>query len=326
MSFEASLLARLQALASQGQRPVIGLNGPVGAGKSTLARRLAQQAAGLGLRLAVASIDDAYLPWQPRLQAMAGNPFGVDRVPPGSHEPGVLVECIDQWRQGSQWHRDSQWHQDSQWCQNSQWRQNSSGHAGSQGFKGSPGLLRLPRFDKRLRQGAGDRCGFSEELADGLLLEGWLIGCRPLGAGQIRAASGAAPSLAGAPVLSSAEWDWLPRWDQALESYQPLWQRLDGLWLLWPNDWRLPRRWRFQAEAQQRRAGGGWLSGTRLDQLVRSSLVSLPPQLYLQPLLAGADQVQLLDRRRRCQWQGPGRDFDPSQVPLDRLGKAKPPG
>jgi len=308
MSFEASLLARLQVLASQGQRPVIGLNGPVGAGKSTLARRLAQQAAGLGLRLAVASIDDAYLPWQPRLQAMAGNPFGVDRVPPGSHEPGLLVECIDQWRQGSQ-------------C-----RQDGQGQTDSQGRNDSPGLLRLPRFDKRLRQGAGDRCGFTEELADGLLLEGWLIGCRPLGAGQIRAASGAGPSLEGAPVLSSAEWDWLPRWDQALESYQPLWQRLEGLWLLWPNDWRLPRRWRFQAEAQQRRAGGGWLSGTRLDQLVRSSLASLPPQLYLQPLLAGVDQVQLLDRRRRCRWQGPGRDFDPSQVPLDRIDKAKPLG
>jgi D-glycerate 3-kinase len=282
MSFEATLLARLLSLAEQGQRPVIGLNGPVGAGKSTLARRVAQQAAERGLRLAVASIDDAYLPWQPRLQAMANNPFGVDRVPPGSHEPGLLVDAIDQWR-----------HQ-------------------------SDGLLRLPRFDKRLILGAGDRSGFSQEAADGLLLEGWLLGCRPLGDQQIKAATGSAPSLAGSPCLSVDEWAWLPRWDQALEAYQPLWQRLNGLWLLWPMDWRLPRRWRFQAEAQQRRQGGGWLSGTRIDQLVRSSLASLPPELYQQPLLAGADQLQLLDRRRRCLWQGPGREFDPSQALLNR--------
>ena len=282
MSFEATLLSRLLSLAQQGQRPVIGLNGPVGAGKSTLARRIAQQAAERGLRLAVASIDDAYLPWQPRLQAMADNPFGVDRVPPGSHEPGLLVDAIDQWR------------------------------------RQSDGLLRLPRFDKRLIQGAGDRSGFSQEAADGLLLEGWLIGCRPVGDQQIKAATGSAPSLAGSPWLSADEWAWLPRWDGALEAYQPLWQQLNGLWLLWPMDWRLPRRWRFQAEAQQRRQGGGWLSGTRIDQLVRSSLASLPPELYQQPLLAGADQLQLLDRRRRCLWQGPGREFDPSQALSNR--------
>jgi D-glycerate 3-kinase len=282
MSFEATLLSRLLSLAQQGQRPVIGLNGPVGAGKSTLARRVAQQAAEQGLRLAVASIDDAYLPWQPRLQAMAGNPFGVDRVPPGSHEPGLLVDAIDQWR------------------------------------RPNDGLLRLPRFDKRLIQGAGDRSGFSQEVADGLLLEGWLIGCRPLGSQQISAITCSGPSLAGSPWLSVDEWAWLSRWDQALEAYQPLWQRLNGLWLLWPVDWRLPRRWRFQAEAQQRRQGGGWLNGTRLDQLVRSSLASLPPELYQQPLVAGADQLQLLDRRRRCLWQGPGRGFDPSQALLNR--------
>ena len=277
MSFEASLLAKLIELARLGQRPVIGLNGPVGAGKSTLARRLAGQAAAQGQRLAVASIDDAYLPWQQRLQALAGNPFGVDRVPPGSHEPALLVEAIDQWRNDGD------------------------------------GQLHLPRFDKRLRQGAGDRSGFSQDVADGLLLEGWLIGCRPLGSPAIEAARGSAPTLAGSPELSPQEWQWLPRWDQALEAYQPLWQRLDGLWVLWPIDWRLPRRWRFQAEAAQRRGGGGWLPGSSLNRLVRSSLASLPPELYLQPLWAGADQLQLLDRCRRTVWEGPGRAFDPSQ-------------
>ncbi len=296
MSFEASLLAKLIELVRQGKRPVIGLNGPVGAGKSTLSRRLANQAATQGLRLAVASIDDAYLPWEPRCQAMVGNPFGVDRVPPGSHEPGLLVEAIDQWRSDSPWRRDS------------------------------PGLLSLPRFDKRLRQGAGDRCGFSQESADGLLLEGWLMGCRPIGDRQIGAARAVEPRLLGSPVLSPAEWAWLPHWDQALGPYQSLWQRLDGLWLLWPLDWRLPRRWRFQAEAQQRRQGGGWLRGSRLDQLVRSSLASLPPELYLLPLVAGADQLQLLDRRRRSLWEGPGWDFDPSQANLERLKSGKPPG
>ena len=288
MSFEASLLTRLVALVRQGEFPVIGLNGPVGAGKSILARRLAQQAAAQGLNLAVASIDDAYLPWHPRLLAMAGNPFSVDRVPPGSHDPGLLVESIVGWRRGRQ------------------------------GGTSSPGLLRLPRFDKRLRQGAGDRSGFSQHVADGLLLEGWLIGCRPLGVSQIQATSGSGASLVGSPCLTADEWAWLPRWNQALETYQPLWQQLNGLWVLWPMDWRLPRRWRFQAEAKQRRLGGGWLSGTKIEQLVRSSLCSLPPELYLKPLLTGANQLRLLDCRRRSLWEGPGRDFDPSDALLIR--------
>lgn len=52
--FALPLLERLQRLAAAGQRPLIALNGPVGAGKSSLARLLQRWAPQLGLRLAVA--------------------------------------------------------------------------------------------------------------------------------------------------------------------------------------------------------------------------------------------------------------------------------
>jgi D-glycerate 3-kinase len=55
--------------------------------RSTLSRQLNRLAPELGLRLAVASIDDLYLPWEQRLQALAGNPFGVTRVPPAATTP-----------------------------------------------------------------------------------------------------------------------------------------------------------------------------------------------------------------------------------------------
>jgi D-glycerate 3-kinase len=260
--FALPLLERLRQLVAGGHRPVVLLNAPVGAGKSTLSGQLSRLAPELGLRLAVASIDDLYLPWEQRLQALAGNPFGVTRVPPGSHDPALLCQLIDRWRDG--------------------------------------GPLVLPRFDKTLCQGEGDRQGWTSSEADALLLEGWLLGCEPLAETlNARLAVLAAMDLPAPQRLRPEELAWLPRWDQALQAYQPLWRRCDGLWLLRPQCWSLPRRWRFQAEARQRRRGGAALSAGALDQLVRASLCSLPPPLYQDPLLQRAEKAALLDGRRR---------------------------
>ena len=245
--FALPLLERLRLLATPERRPVLLLNAPVGAGKTSLSGLLGQLAPALDLRLAVASIDDFYLPWEQRLQALAGNPFGVTRVPPGSHDPALLCQVLDGWRAG--------------------------------------GPLRLPRFDKALRQGEGDRGAAVSLQADALLLEGWLLGCQPLGEGLETALDRwtRQPAIQ-ALQLSAAERAWLPHWDRALEAYQPAWRRCDELWLLRPSDWSLPRRWRFQAEARQRRQGGAALPAVALEQLVRSSLCSLPPALYQEPL------------------------------------------
>lgn len=260
--FTLPLLARLQRLAADGHRPLLLLNAPVGAGKTTLSALLGRLATARGLRLAVASIDDAYLPWQQRLEAMAGNPFGVTRVPPGSHDPGLLCRLVDRWRGG--------------------------------------GPLELPRFDKTLRGGQGDRVAGVCLEADALLLEGWLLGCQPLGTALDHAlASLEAGDLPAGLRLRPSERAWLPRWDRALEAYQPLWARSDGLWLLRPQRWDLPRRWRFQAEARQRRRGGASLCAGELDQLVRASLCSLPPRLYQDPLCRRAEVIATLDGRRR---------------------------
>lgn len=264
MSLEEQLLELCRRQLALGRPAVLGLNGPVGAGKTTFSRHLQQHCVAAGLRLAVASIDDAYLPWEQRLQAMAGNPFGVTRVPPGSHDPALLSACIHHWRAAG----------------------------------GGP--LRLPRFDKSLRGGEGDRTADWHGEADALLLEGWLLGCRPLDPER------AAEALAALPTLNPAEHAWALRCNQALTAYQPLWRQLDQLIQLWPVRWELPRRWRLQAEARQRRGGGGWLPATALNGLVDASLKSLPPTLYQRPLLAHANWVRLLDGRRRCGWEGSG--------------------
>ncbi|KAF0653295.1 kinase [Cyanobium sp. Copco_Reservoir_LC18] len=239
------------------RRPVLALNGPVGAGKTSLGRALEQLAALGGLRLTVVSIDDLYLPAPERRARLQGNPFGVSRVPPGSHDLPLLMDALASWRDGAP--------------------------------------LGLPRFDKTLAGGDGERSGWRQGPADALVIEGWLMGCRALGP---RGLEERLRSGAGLEALSEPERRWLPRWDGYLEAYDGLWRACDGLWLLRPDTWRLPRRWRFQAEARQRQAGGGWLNGRQLDALVRATLHSLPPALYQDPLLGPHDGDRNIDPSR----------------------------
>lgn len=262
MSLEQRLVAWCEACNRAGRRVVIGLNGPVGAGKSSFSRLLQQHCREAGVQLAIASIDDAYLPWQARLDAMASNPFAVNRVPPGSHDPQALLQPIRHWRNNPQ------------------------------------AELELPRFDKTLRRGDGDRIEPWRGSADALLLEGWLLGCRPLALQQL--------SQHRKQHTTAAEDSWLLRCNAALEAYQPLWQELDQLVMFWPLHWNQPRRWRFQAEARQRRQGGGWMPAVALNNLVQASLQSLPPDLHQRDVLARADAVRILDGRRRVVWEGNG--------------------
>ena len=262
------MLRRLEGSLRGGKpsrRPLLALNGPVGAGKTSLGRALERLAALGGLRLTVASIDDLYLPAAERRLRLAGNPFGVNRVPPGSHDLPLLLEALAAWRSG--------------------------------------GTLRLPRFDKTLAGGDGERNGWRQEPAEALVIEGWLMGCRALGPEGLGERMG---NGAGLEELNELERRWLPRWDDHLAAYHQLWEACDGLWLLRPERWSLPRRWRFQAEARQRRGGGGWLNGRQLDAMVRATLHSLPAALYQDPLLGPTgsgiplEGGVILDGRRRA--------------------------
>lgn len=286
--FAKPLLAWLAQEVRAGRRPLLALNGPVGAGKSSLARCLLELAPAAALPLAVASIDDAYLPWEQRRQAMAGNPFGVSRVPPGSHDTALLIERLQGWKRG--------------------------------------GALVLPRFDKTLRDGQGDRCGEEELLtasagAGAVVLEGWLLGCRSLGP-ALSARLEALPDRAPLGTLSPAERAWIHRCDQALVGYRPLGDPalglVDGLAVLHPSRWSLPLRWRLQAEARQRRSGAGALAAPAVAAIVRASLASLPPALYQDPLLTDANAAAVIDGRRRCLecW------FTPAMGPVGALGSA----
>lgn len=244
-------------------RPRMGLAGVPGTGKTTLGQAMAVLGQAYGFSPIVASIDDYYLPLPIRAAAMAANPFAIDRGPPGSHDLQWLNRSLDDFA--------------------------AHGHCS------------VPRFDKGLASGRGDRSGSVEHRGDFFLLEGWMVGARPFQAGPDDPYPGA----------SAAEQAWCARCSSLLADYTSTWKRLHGLVLVIPQQWRHSLRWRIQAEARQRRSGKGALSGMQLERLLRCFWASVPPHRALQPdriPVDGGPPVMMtatLDGRRRVIAVGP---------------------
>ena len=130
-----------EVMRHQCQRWLLGFSALPGCGKTSLGHWLEAAAERLGLSLQVMSIDDFYFSADALDRSMQGNPWGVPRALPGSHELPLLQSTLEQWSAG--------------------------GHP------------RHPTFDKALRQGRGDRSGWRTCTADVIVLEGWFVGVRP---------------------------------------------------------------------------------------------------------------------------------------------------
>ena len=124
----------------QGERRLLGLSALPGCGKTTLGQWIEAAAKALGLSIQVVSLDDFYFEADRLDVAMRGNPWGVPRALPGSHDMELLQDCLERWRQGQE--------------------------------------VLVPCFDKAMRQGRGDRNGWRRCNADLLIFEGWFVGCR----------------------------------------------------------------------------------------------------------------------------------------------------
>lgn len=138
----APLAARIAAVA-MGPAFVVGICGPQGSGKTTTVRVLARLLEARGLRTAVLSLDDLYLPLADR-EALARDvhPLLRTRGVPGTHEVGLGLAVLD-------------------------------GLAGE-------GETAVPRFDKaaddRAPPASWPRI---EGPVDVVLFEGWCVGARP---------------------------------------------------------------------------------------------------------------------------------------------------
>ena len=128
----------------------VGISGPQGGGKSTLAEALVVAFADVGVRASTFSIDDLYLTYEEQRTLAAvhpGNPYLLYRGYPGTHDVDLGGAVLDALRS-----REPVW---------------------------------IPRYDKSAHEGRGDRAPRESWRAVGgevdlILFEGWMLGFTPV--------------------------------------------------------------------------------------------------------------------------------------------------
>jgi D-glycerate 3-kinase len=231
---------------------VQGILGGQGTGKTTLSRILAYILEQMGLQVCRLSIDDLYKTYAERQQLQQHDPRFRWRGPPGTHDIQLGLTVLHQLRHPQ---------------------------------PSTP--IAIPRFDKSLHHGAGDRTT-PEWItrADIVLFEGWFVGIRPID-----------PTIfetAPPPIVTEADRAFARDINTHLQDYLPLWQQLDRLILLYPEDYRLSQQWRQQAEAEMIAAGKTGMSAIEIQEFVAYFWKALHPLLFIAPLRQDAERVDLV--------------------------------
>ena len=156
-AFDATLELVCEPLAARATRlrqvrrrtAVLGLCGPQGSGKTTIARAACLLLAARGLSAVVLSLDDVYLSHEARERlAREVHPLLVTRGPPGTHDVGLAGAVLDALR--------------------------------------SPGKVALPRFDKAADTRAPRATWETvRSPVDVVIFEGWCVGAKAQGAAAL---------------------------------------------------------------------------------------------------------------------------------------------
>ncbi|MEB3226577.1 MAG: glycerate kinase [Synechococcus sp.] len=237
------LAQQIRTARQQQDQPLIyGILGGQGTGKTTLCRVLQTILERWNYPCVAISIDDLYKTYAERQDLLKIQPELIWRGPPGTHDVELGLGVLTHLQRANR------------------------------GDK-----IAIPRFDKSLHNGAGDRLG-SEWIdpVEIVLFEGWFVGCRPV-----------APELfetAPEPILTEGDRLFARRMNEALAEYLPLWEKLDRLLVLSPADYRLSKQWRKDAEHQMIAQGKTGMTDAEIDQFVAYFWRSLHPELFIRPL------------------------------------------
>jgi D-glycerate 3-kinase len=101
--------------------------------------------------------------------------------------------------------------------------------------------------------------------------------------------------LAGVPFPISTEGDcrFARDMNAKLHDYLPLWNRLDRLMVLYPQDYRISQVWRNQAEQEMMAAGKSGMSEAEINRFVEYFWKALHPELFIKSMVEG-DGVDLV--------------------------------
>lgn len=238
-----------------------GILGGQGTGKSTLCKILKLILNDWGISVATLSIDDLYLNYEKR-QALQGQyPHLIWRGPPGTHDVQLGLEIIKQCLDDDQ-PRDPKVNPTNNPTIN----------------------IAFPRFDKSLHEGKGDRINpIIITKPDILLFEGWFVGVKPIAESFF--------SNPPTPIITPEDKQFAKNCNQRLQAYVPLWDKLDSLVVLYPENYHLSQQWRKDAEHQMIATGKTGMSDQEIDRFVEYFWKALHPELFIKPLTKTADLV-----------------------------------
>jgi D-glycerate 3-kinase len=224
-----------------GRTLIQGLLGGQGTGKTTLGIVLNVLLRYLGKTFLSISLDDIYKPYTDRQKLRDRRPDLIWRGPPNTHDVDLGIQVLQQLRDRS--------------SENQQ-------------------AIAIPRFDKSLHNGAGDRTDPEISYgADIVLFEGWFVGMQPL---PISAFRNFVP-----PILSESDREFALECNANLYNYLPLWEYLDRLIVLVPEDYNYSLQWRLEAEHKLVATGKTGMSDREITKFVEYFWKALHPELFM---------------------------------------------
>ena len=232
-------------------KKIIGISALPGTGKTTLGKWLEAISLKLNFKVCVISIDDFYLPSDEMKFAIKNNPWNVSRGFPGSHSVLLMSEALLNWK--------------------------------------LDGKLKVPVFDKSLRNGLGDRSHWREDDPDLLILEGWFLGVKPL-------PNDFNDNTLITPSLTSHESSYRLNIQKHLEEYLDIWNLIDNIWQLKPIKFEYMNIWKSKQENNMFRKKGTALNDKQLDNFLRMLNVSIPQKSFEK---INPDNLLLINQERK---------------------------
>ncbi|MDJ0844773.1 glycerate kinase [Crocosphaera sp.] len=247
------LAIQLSEKKNQQKTPLIqGFLGVQGTGKTTLCNILCIILKQLEYTSITLSIDDFYKTYSERQKLKEIDPRFIWRGPPGTHDVELAINTLNQLK-------------DPRYLQ----------------------PISVPRFDKSLWNGQGDR--IKPDIinkSDIILFEGWFLGVQPIKKTKFNDAP--------LPIKTQEDRQFAQDVNEKLKAYLPLWEKLDRLIILYPEDYHLSKQWRKQAEQKMISSGQTGMKNQEIEAFVNYFWIALHPQLFITPLTQNSNLVNLV--------------------------------
>ncbi len=228
-----------------GNKPLVfGIFGHQGTGKTTLSNILQELLRSLyNYEVNFLSIDDIYKTYTELELTKEKEPAYKYRGPPGTHDIELGVDVMTR-------------------------------------FKNFEINYSLPRYDKSMNNGLGDRSNSLsvkvEKPLDILIFEGWFLGINPVTEQEIEDYSKKDIS----PKFFNI--DLIRKMNEKLVDYKRLWEFIDIMLILRPEQFELSRKWRIQAEEEMIRRTGKGLNSEKINEFIDFFWECLPPYLFFE--------------------------------------------